>query len=87
MAPDGRYALPPGYEPSQRMLDDVGLDFDDDLGGLTKGPPPLRRRLHPAGALVAIVIILLLICINPVYGAGFVSGVILGAVGMLVWPQ
>lgn len=33
------YRLPPGYAPSSNMLSEVGLDFDDDLGGLKKKPP------------------------------------------------
>ena len=67
------------------MLDEVGLDFDDDLGGLQKGPRVKRPHLHPAWWLAALAIPLLLIAINPAYGLGFVCGVTFGVTGMLIW--
>ena len=67
------------------MLDGVGLDFDDDLGGLQKGPPGQRPRLHPAWIWTALAIPLLLIAINPAYGWGFVCGAAFGVTGMLIW--
>ena len=67
------------------MLDEVGLDFDDDLGGLKKGPPLQRPRLHPVWICVALSIPILMICVNPVYGWGFVCGAVMGATGMLIW--
>ena len=78
------YHLPKGYAPSASMLDAVGLDFDGDLGGLRKGPPIHRPRLHPFWFFVMALILVLLIAANPAYGLGFVFGVIAGAKGMLV---
>ena len=76
--------FPPGYVPSNKMLDHVGLDFDDDLGGLQKGPRIKRPSLHPAWWLGALSIPLLLIAINPAYGWGFVCGAVCGVTGMLI---
>lgn len=85
MPPDGRYRFPPCYKPSDAMLDEVGLDFDDDLGGLQKGPLPSRPRLNPVWMLFLIPIPLLLIWANPAYGFGVVCGAVMGATGMLIW--
>lgn len=85
MPPDWRYRFLPGYAPSQRMLDEVGLDFDDDLGGMQKGPTDWRPRLHPLWAVAALSFLPLLIWANPAYGFGFICGAVMGATGMLVW--
>lgn len=63
-----------------KILDEVGLDFDDDLGGLQKGPRIQKPRLHPLWWLVALIIPLILIVINPTYGFGFIGGTIIGLV-------
>ena len=78
------YRMPEGFVPSAKSLSGVGFDFDDDLGGLRKGPPIHRPRLHPFWFFVMASIPVLLIAANPAYGLGFVFGVIAGAKGMLV---
>ena len=82
--PRSLHKLPPHYRPSQTMLNEVGLDFDGDLGGLKKGPPLQRPRLHPVWVCVALSIPILMICVNPAYGVFFVSGAAFGVFGMLV---
>ncbi|MCK9994613.1 MAG: hypothetical protein Dbin4_03133 [Alphaproteobacteria bacterium] len=67
------------------MFSEVGLDFDDDLGGLQKGPRVKRPHLHPAWWLAALAIPLLLIAIKPAYGWGFVGGAICGGLGTAIW--
>lgn len=65
------------------MLDEVGFDFDNDLGGLKKGPRHPRPHLHRAWRWTMFATIILLVCMNPVYGAGLVSGVAIGIVATL----
>lgn len=74
------YQFPLDYAPSDVMLDGVGLDFDDDLGGLQKGPRVKRPRLHLLWWLFTLIIPIALIAINPTYGFGFISGIIIGIV-------
>ena len=81
----GLYKPRPDDIPSNKMLDEVGLDFDNDLGGLQKGPPPPRSRLHPLWLWVALSIPILLIWVNPAYGWGFICGAASGLVAALVW--
>lgn len=79
----GFYTFPPGFRASSKMLDDVGLDFDGDLGGLMKGAvKPYRTTRYPA--LVALFILVLLIWVNPEYGLGVVCGIVFGATGVLI---
>lgn len=80
----GFYIFPPGFRTSSKMLDEAGLDFDGDLGGLMKGAvKPSRRTPYPAlGALL--IMALLLIWVNPAYGIGVVSGAVFGATGVLI---
>ena len=75
--------MPPGFKPSDKMLDEVGLDFDHDLGGLKKGPALLRPRLHPAWAWLALAILPMLIAADARYGFGFIAG----ALAALVWQS
>lgn len=79
MIPNG-YTFPPDYAPSDAMLSEVSLDFDGDLGGLSKGPRIERDRLHPVWLLVALAILIMLILANSTYGLGFIGGTIIGAV-------
>ena len=78
------YRMPDGFAASAESLSDVGLDFDGDLGGLRKGPPIHRPRLHPFWFFVMALIPVLLIAANPACGIGFVFGAAAGATGMLV---
>ena len=80
----GFYTFPPGFRASSKMLDEAGLDFDGDLGGLMKGAvKPSCRTPYPAlGALL--IMALLLIWVNPEYGLGVVSGAVFGATGVLI---
>ena len=78
------YRMPDGFRQSAEMFSDAGLDFDGDLGGLRKGPPINRPRLHPVWFLVMASIPVLLIAANPACGLGFVFGAAAGATGMLV---
>lgn len=83
MAPVGRYRMPPGYAPSQRMLDEVSLDFDGDLGGLKKGPLAVK----PSRALMmwaAIAIPIGLMAANVTFGCGFIAGILYGVMGCLI---
>lgn len=80
----GWYSFSPNYKPSQKMLDEVGLDFDDDLGGLTKHRLP-GRHLSFGWVWLALAIPLIMILVNPLYGVGFISGVIYTCVGLLAY--
>ena len=78
------YNFPPGYKPSQNMLDEVGMDFDGDLGGLKKDAPPRRSRLNPAWLWLLFAPFLLLFWADPAYVFMFMAGMATGAVGILI---
>ena len=78
------YNFPPGYKPSQNMLDEVGMDFDGDLGGLKKDVPPRRSRLNPAWLWLLFAPFLLLFWADPAYVFMFMAGMATGAVGILI---
>lgn len=84
MPPERFYKPRPGDTPSGKMLDDVGLDFDGDLGGLKKDPPIARPRPHAAWICLALSIPIMLIAASPGAGWMFIAGVALGVTGMLV---
>ena len=81
---NGAYKFPPDYTPSQHMLDEVGMDFDDDLGGLKKDVPLRPLRLHPAWLWLLFTPILLLFWTDPAYVFMLISGMAMGAVGVLI---
>ena len=81
---NGGYKFPPDYTPSQHMLDEVGMDFDDDLGGLKRGAPPRRSRLHLAWLWLLFTPFLLLFWAAPAYVFMFMAGMAIGAVGVLI---
>lgn len=78
------YSFLPNYKPTKKMLDEVGLDFDDDLEGLTKHKLP-RKHLSSIWVWLALAIPLIMILVNPLYGVGFISGVIYTCVGLLAY--
>ena len=64
----------------------VGLDFDDDLGGLTKRGPstPVSRTWLP---WAAVAVTALLIMAHPAYGLGVLHGVMIGGVATMIWVE
>ena len=66
------------------MLDEVGMDFDGDLGGLKKDVSHRPSRLHPAWLLLLLAPFLLLFWAAPAIGVMFLSGMTIGAVGVLI---
>ena len=76
---------PPDYEPSQAMLDEVGLYFDGDLAEMQKGSKRKRPRLSALWLLLIAFCLLVLFWIDPSYGFLFIAGAALSAVGGLIW--
>lgn len=74
------------HAPSQNMLDDVGLDFDGDLGGLRKGRGRQSNRWMAGAAVILVVILwIAMLAANVAFGCGFMAGLIYGALGCMVW--
>ncbi len=77
--------MPPDYEPSQAMLDEVGLYFDGDLAEMQEGGKRKRSRLSPLWLFLIAFCLLVLFLIDPSYGFLFISGAVMSAVGGLIW--
>ena len=85
MADERFYKPRPGDTPTNNMLDEVGLVFDDDLGGLKKDVSYRPSRLNPAWLLLLFAPFLLLLWTDPAYVFMLIAGVAVGAVGVLIW--
>lgn len=81
---NGAYKSPPDYKPSQRMLEEVGMDFDGDLGGLKKDVTYRRSRLNPAWLWLLFAPLTLLFWTDPAYVFMLIAGMAIGAVGVLI---
>ena len=84
MPSDRFYEPRPGDTPGNKTLDEVGMDFDGDLGGLKKHVSYRRSRLHPAWLLLLLVPFLLLLWEAPAYVFMLIAGAAIGAVGVLM---
>lgn len=71
----------PSAPPSKKMMDDVGLDFDD-LGVKLK-PNPRKSRIWLAVALAAWVASMLII--KPLFGLGIAIGILAGSIVCFIW--
>ena len=74
--------FPVGYAPSSLMMKEVGLDFDEDVGGLRIRTS--RPRLSWPWALMLLVVFSGLAAASPVLGVGIIIGLAVATTGCLI---
>ena len=74
-----------GYKPSEKMLDEVGFNFDHDLGGLKKETRFKKSHLNPLWLSVLVLLTLFLLWVDLPYGFLFIIGFVYGAIAILIW--